>query len=128
MVLTQDNIDRVWLKRIACSMLGLVMLFNFGALMLTVYMLEYSPHIFHETNALPAYVFANFGYAPMFVTTSAIWLSVFFVLRWYGKRFGADHQLVLIMFFVIAIAPMVLWDFNDNFWLFWNYCLPTLIN
>ena len=121
----QGDIDRV--RAIVYGMLGLGVFFNIGAYLITVYMLTNFSHLIRETNPIPAYVFANFGFAPMLVVTLLIWIMVFVTLRFWGKRHGRKQQLALAIFFMVLLVPMTFMDFANNFHYLSVYLLPTII-
>lgn len=125
MVFKPEHIDRA--RGIAYGVLGLGIFFNFGAFIITVYMLENFSWLVYETNPIPAYVFANFGYAPMFLVSVSIWIAVFATLKYWGGKFGSKQQFFLAMFFVILLVPMVFWDFSNNFYYLSKVCLPLVI-
>lgn len=123
---TLAGIDRV--RGIAYGVLGLGVFFNFGALVMTMYMLEHFSHVVYETNPFPAFVFSNFGYAPMVVVISMFWMGVFAIMRYWGKRHGKKEQLFLVVLTAIVLTSVSFMDFANNFYYICVHCLPTLIN
>ena len=116
------------IRGVAHGLIGLSVIFNFGAFFLTVYMLEYFPYMFFESNPLPAYIFANYGYWVMFLLILPVWLSVFLIIRYWSKIHDIKNQALCSLLLSAPLLLITSWDFNNNFQLFVNYVLPSIIN
>lgn len=125
MVFKPEHIDKVHV--IVHRILGLGVIFNFAAFFITVYMLTNFSWLVYESNPIPAYVFANFGYAPMFVVTSLIWVGVFATINIWGKKYGKRQQLFLAIFFMVLLVPITFMDFTNNFYYLTKVCLPLVV-
>ena len=125
MELTPERIKRG--KGIAYSLLGMGIVFNLLALTITVYMLENFSWLIYEANPIPAFVFANYGYAPMLLIISMFWVTVFALLRYWGRRYGSSKQLFLAFGFAVVLTSITFLDFANNFYYLTKVCLPTLI-
>lgn len=101
-------------EKIATLGFVLSMAFNYGAFLITVYMLRFYGHLVYESNAFPAMVFSEYGYFVMFVILTTLWVGLLRFLVFWRRRYGERRYLFFLSVLVIILLPLTYIDFVNN--------------
>jgi len=98
----------------------LVFLMNVSAMLITGYMINAPCNGFcvYETNPIPAFIYANFGIAGMFLVIGIVWLLAYEVFEHLSKkRIGLRAKWL----FLLLVAPVITVDFARNVFMLFQF-------
>lgn len=101
--------DNIW----ALKYVKYLFIVNIFSLILTIVGLHFFPNIVYETNPIPAYIFDNYGYWLLFLTSFGYYIFFFYYCKKY-LIYNRRILSILPLLTIIFVFVMVILDFTNN--------------